>query len=241
MQIEQIDYSANLCETVNGMYVNIVHPEQETILIDDIAWALSRQARFAGHTNSDEVWNVAQHSIFVQQLVSYALDPMDPMNLEYSMLAWVKARCSIRCSVTGEEVTRNTRLDVDRTQVMMGALMHDASEAYLVDLPTPIKRYEAVGGPYKELEHRMMNTIREACWLGELTETEQHVIRWADLMALKIEANELMHSRGNNWTGVYPVLYAEHFKLFPKEIMHWRESYTAFLETFNSLYINIGT
>jgi 5'-deoxynucleotidase YfbR-like HD superfamily hydrolase len=233
MQIEQIDYSANLCETVNGMYVNIVKPEQETILIDDIAWALSRQARFAGHTNSDEVWNVAQHSIFVQELVSFALDPLDPMNLENSMLAWVNAHSDTSTFM------QNTELGVSCTKVMMGALLHDASEAYLVDLPTPIKRYAAVGGPYKELEHRMMNIIREAFWLDELTDVEQHIIRWADLMALKIEANKLMYSRGNDWNGVYPDLNDEDFKLFPTEIMHWRKSYIAFLQTFNNLYVKL--
>ena len=37
-------------ETVSGRYVDPEKPEYSDLLIDDMAWALSRTSRFAGHT-----------------------------------------------------------------------------------------------------------------------------------------------------------------------------------------------
>ncbi len=59
----------NTLETVSGQLVNIENPEPDTILIDDIAWGISRLNRFAGHTITAIPPTVAQHSIFVSDLL----------------------------------------------------------------------------------------------------------------------------------------------------------------------------
>jgi hypothetical protein len=79
--------------TISGNYVNVFDPDPDTLLIDDIAHALSMQPRFGGHL--PEFYSVAQHSIL----------------------------CSL---IANDENKYN-------------ALMHDASEAYLLDMPKPIK------------------------------------------------------------------------------------------------------
>lgn len=79
--------------TYSGKVFDVFRPDPEQIDIIDIAVALSRMPRFAGHTT--EFYSVAQHSIHVAELCG--------------------------------------------PSVKLAALLHDASEAYLVDLPRPIK------------------------------------------------------------------------------------------------------
>jgi len=52
-------------ETYTGKKVDLAKPDPATINIDDIAWHLARIPRFLGATRSDNVYNVAQHSVLV--------------------------------------------------------------------------------------------------------------------------------------------------------------------------------
>lgn len=56
-------------ETVSGIYVDVANPKKEDIRLTDIAWSLSRQPRFAGHTITRLPYNVAHHSVFVSEIV----------------------------------------------------------------------------------------------------------------------------------------------------------------------------
>lgn len=56
---------ATTMETYTGRRVDLSHPNPATICIEDIAWHLSRQPRFLGATTSENVYNVAQHSVLV--------------------------------------------------------------------------------------------------------------------------------------------------------------------------------
>jgi len=76
-------------------------------------------------------------------------------------------------------------------------LLHDASEAYLVDLPTPVK-CQVVG--YKEAEHKVMNVICDAFQIpppeysspGYVTGSGWDLVKKADAIALATEARDLM-------------------------------------------------
>ncbi len=96
--------------TISGQYVNVFEPNPDTLLIEDIAHALSNQCRFGGHL--PEFYSVAQHSLLCYEIA--------PDEFKYD------------------------------------ALMHDASEAYLLDFPKPIK----VEMPqYNEVEHNLMMVL----------------------------------------------------------------------------------
>lgn len=84
--------------------------DPETVRIQDIAHSLSQQCRFAGHTT--QFWSVAAHSVEVSRRVQQAL---------------VK---NIATPEYNPSVAR---------QVILTALLHDASEAYLQDIVRPIK------------------------------------------------------------------------------------------------------
>jgi uncharacterized protein len=103
-----------MLHTFSGLIINILNPDQDSILIEDIAHSLSLQCRFGGRTKG--FYSVSEHSV----------------------------RVSLACA---------------KKDALWG-LLHDASEAYLVDIPRPIKCLPQMSG-YMELEKIFMNAICE--------------------------------------------------------------------------------
>ena len=129
-------------QTYSGIRFTPTKPNIDSIVIQDIAHALSLQCRFSGHCNF--FYSVAQHSV----LVSYECDP-------------------------GEE---------------LWGLLHDASEAYLVDVPKPLKvsgKFDA----YLDFEKNMMNII---CDKFGLNRDEPLSVKKADYKLLCTEARDLL-------------------------------------------------
>lgn len=78
--------------------------------------------------------------------------------------------------------------------VILWGLLHDASEAYLGDVPTPIKR-TAVYAAYREAEARLMGAI---CDRYGLSVKEPAAVRKADAVLLATEVRSLkQYSRGH--------------------------------------------
>lgn len=71
---------------------------------------------------------------------------------------------------------------------IMWGLLHDASEAYLVDLPTPVKR-QVVG--YNEAEKQVMESIAT---YFKLPTDMPSIVKVADEILLSTEARDLMGS-----------------------------------------------
>lgn len=59
------DFSEAVVLTVSGRRVDLIVPSPETIDLTDIAWSLSRLARFNGHTATSRPLSVAEHSVRV--------------------------------------------------------------------------------------------------------------------------------------------------------------------------------
>lgn len=102
--------------TVSGKMVDVVNPDPGTIDIKDIAWALAGEQRFGGHL--PERYTVAEHSIWVCELVRAHSNPGEGLELE--------------------------------------GLLHDSAEAYLRDMPSPIKDLLP---EYQELEESLLRVI----------------------------------------------------------------------------------
>jgi hypothetical protein len=75
------------------------------------------------------------------------------------------------------------------------ALLHDASEAYLVDLPRPIKNFSAMGREYKKIETRIQKVINEKF---RAIETPKCVLD-ADNRVLMAEARDLLKVDPKTW------------------------------------------
>ncbi len=94
------------------------------------------------------------------------------------------------------------------------ALLHDAAEAYLIDLPRPIKRYSALGAEYRQIEARIMQVICERFGLSaECPES----IKQADDIALATEKRDLMPNTGKPWEGLPDPLTETIKPLSPRE------------------------
>lgn len=57
-------------QTVSGRKVYCLDPRAEDFDIEDAAHALSRICRYGGHVPGDNIYSVAQHSVYVAQCVS---------------------------------------------------------------------------------------------------------------------------------------------------------------------------
>ena len=94
--------------------------------------------------------------------------------------------------VERHELATNGRYGLSLYVLTLAALLHDASEAYCVDVPRPLKPYLT---GYKEIEHGVMLAIEE--WAGIGTNGRYSVcadpaIKRADEMILATEARDLM-------------------------------------------------
>lgn len=212
-------------ETCSGVYVDVSDPNPDTIRVDDIAWALSRQARFAGHTLSSEIWSVGQHSLFVEHLLDLVLSNECGPELGLSLRDWLA-----QAGVLDEYVKQQFSIP----RVLFGALIHDTPEAYLVDLPTPVKRSPLILTGYRELEARMESAIGVAFKFPKPSALEHEMIKWSDMLALRIEAAHLLPSRGLRWGITSPSMSHQELHLFP-EVLGWSVVCAAFIKRFNEL------
>jgi len=82
----------------------------------------------------------------------------------------------------------------DQADALWG-LLHDASEAYLVDVPSPLKKSGKFDS-YLEFEDKMQKTI---CKRFNLSETEPESVKRADKMLLSTEARDLLAPLHCDW------------------------------------------
>lgn len=206
-------------ETVTGKVVNVIEPSPDQICIDDIGWGLSRMPRFCGHTITEVPYNVAQHSVFVGREV-------------YNILTHIEEYPELKEFFHEIKGLSNSQIHVIETVMM--AVLHDASEIYTGDIPSPVKQIPELRAIVKKVEHKLMAAIYQAFNLPEPTELQEKIIKHADKIAQKIEAHAFMQSRGNHWPNM-PHISLEKLQKFesPKKAL---ESYHEFMAFFNEFY-----
>lgn len=108
-------------------------------------------------------------------------------------------------------------------------LLHDASEAYIVDIPRPFKMAAGMEG-YHAFESRFMAAVCERFGLpAEMPES----VRVADEALLATEARDLMPRDGDagvpRWSLTHPALW---WRVIP---WAWQQSEAAFLRRYREL------
>jgi uncharacterized protein len=159
-------YASNASiRTFTGRMFWPLNPRPEDLDIRDIAHALSLVCRFTGHTRS--FYSVADHSL----RVSYLAENQVRNNWrgilgfpDFNGLAFFR-------------------------EVALWGLLHDASEAYLCDVPSPIKHASGMGQIYRQYEQRLMDVIVKRF---DLLPYEPGFIKMADRLLLDAEMRDLM-------------------------------------------------
>lgn len=116
-------------------------------------------------------------------------------------------------------------LTVHDDELALAGLLHDAAEAYLVDMPTPIKRLMPA---YKPAEERIMLLVEEKFELQYKLDDQK--IHAADMTLLATEARDLMGDP-DDWASLRAL------NPLPEKICYWAPTTASyeFLEAFRSL------
>ena len=188
--------------------------------------------------------NITKLSELKQQKEDY-FDPKDPWNqthsgirftptnpnLEMINLEDIAHALSMTCRFNGHthQFYSNAQHSVGVSYLsdekdQLHGLLHDASEAYLVDLPSPLKRTPEFNF-YKKLENNLQSLIYKKFGLSE---EEPASVKKADLLMLATEARDLISPRPD-W--ILPTIPLP-FKIVP---LPPGEAKSLFLERFNQL------
>jgi len=84
--------------------------------------------------------------------------------------------------------------DMERPDLAKCGLFHDGTEAYLVDMPSPVKNATEMGDKFKTIEHNIWKAIAERFSLPKQIPEE---VKYADRVMLVTEMRDLMN--GSDW------------------------------------------
>jgi anaerobic glycerol-3-phosphate dehydrogenase len=127
-------------------------------------------------------------------------------------------------SVAQHSVMVSRKAELECPEAALWGLMHDATEAYMCDIPRPIK--PLLTG-YKEAENRLAQVICEKYNIPVTKEIYDHV-KAADDDELDIEAQSLLNKSVIPWRASgYKVATADHINPWS-----WEEAKEAFLKRF---------
>lgn len=221
LTVSASDDVSMLIETVSGKLVNVTDPNANDICLQDIAWATSRIPRFAGHTITGVPYNVAQHSVYVSQLLEQLLENDEDFAPESKLIQALTFLKRIA-----------PPMSTARKELLMKALLHDAHEAYIGDIPSPVKKIPELAETFRLIEGKLDHAILLRFNLSEVLEEEKIVIKYCDKLAQAIEGYQFMPSRGLNWVLPKPSLVMLQSFQEPREAI---KSYEDFISRYDYL------
>lgn len=111
-------------------------------------------------------------------------------------------------------------------QAQLAGLLHDAPEAYIVDVPAPVKKYLP---DYKKIEDRLWDAIQDA--FGIPRGIYDEIIKVSDQRVFAAEARDLMGDP-EDWKsrkGLVPIKS----EIIPWSVMYTREKFRLTFEELN--------
>ncbi len=144
-------------------------------------------------------------------------DPLDPdpdlINIED-----IAHALSLQCrynghtrkfySVAEHSVRASMITEKDGAYISLWTLLHDAPEAYIGDLASPLKNDPAFGQRFRGAEDRLMRAV---CQRFGLNAAQPRGVKAADMIMLTTEVRDLMpkdpEGIWNAWLGDYPRLH----------------------------------
>lgn len=143
---------------------------------------------------------------FIETFSGKAFRPLTP-NVDDICIKDIAHALSNQCRFSGhtktfysvaEHCVRVSQLlDVwgESPSTILWGLLHDASEAYLVDIPTPLKRTPEFA-PYRAAEARLMGSI---CERFRMSPSQPKIVYKADAALLATEARDQMPFKVEHW------------------------------------------
>ena len=107
----------------------------------------------------------------------------------HSSFFWSVAQHSL---LVADYLDKRNRTD----RIVMLGLLHDAAEAYIGDVTSPVK---AMCSHVRELEAKVMAAVYEGLKIEPPNEHEYKWVKEADMAIITMEAGVVMHSRGEWW------------------------------------------
>ena len=101
----------------------------------------------------------------------------------------------INCSLEAEARGYSER-------VVLACLLHDASEAYMSDVPRPFKKYLK---DYKKLEDRLLSLVYEKYLGSDITEAEARLVKQIDFF------RGIVHTDRSPYHTRYPIMLHDRF------------------------------
>lgn len=201
-------------ETHTGLFVNPLDLQPGDVNIADIAHALAMQCRFGGH--SSRHYSVAEHSVNVMKVVE-------------RRVVWEK-------SVPWPLAPGEKPMFTTNTTILRQALLHDATEAYCVDLPMPLKRSTELAA-FKGVEDRIWAVIAPKFNVP----VELHPwIKEADRRMCSTEKLALLSTYVSEWEwGDFMRQYPPYLPAEYEPDLHWeitpRQARKRFLDAFDQV------
>ena len=190
-------------QTKSGTQFDYVDLEPDMIKITDIAWALVEEKRYVNHTTIPVP--VLEHSLNVSRLLSKEVH-------------WNKLPANLS--------------DAEYRRLELIGHLHDGSEAYTGDLPSPLKR---LCSGFKLVENRISDAIYLKYLGSAITAKEKGLLDLADWASLEDECERFLHG-GLNFLGKnvsknpgFPYHFTPQYGLSKVEAMY------SFLQRFNNL------
>jgi uncharacterized protein len=158
-------------------------------------------------------------------LIDFRPEDVDIKDVAHSLanLCRFNGHCSRFYSVAQHSVVVSEIVSPEHSK---HGLLHDAAEAYVGDLPTPVKKI--VTG-FISLEDRLLSTIFFAFGVDDRIPDD---VREADLITLATEKRDLLKPEPSPWTGVDGVIPLRN------TIVPWSplEAELRFLERYHDLF-----
>ena len=204
-------------QTFSGRVVDVRDLRRQDVTLLDIARPLSRLCRFNGHTRS--FYSVAQHCVLVSLLVQ---DERRRLEAE--------ARKAVDAGGAADVVRMD---DHDWLQAERWGLLHDAHEAWLGDVPRPLK---ALGSGAHDWAWKIDSIVQAWAGMPELSATARNLVSAMDHRALYTEKRDALNHPGAHWPGTDAV------KMEPS--MRWRlvmlldpdKAYQVFIARYSELW-----
>lgn len=162
------DITSGWIQLHGSCYYDFTAPSLEHVSMEAIAHSLAYQCRFNGAVR--RWYSVAEHSVWVMRAVDQR-SRMPDMFADY----------------------KEPPIGVSR-DMLRAALLHDASEAIIPDLPAPLRKLPVCAELNDEIA-RVEALIQER-WPGDY---DHPAIRQADLALLHTEKVQLLHPEPRPW------------------------------------------